>query len=117
CSPPFWLYPISAYAGDAIERFIERHDAFNVLACHYRSMQRIACGQIGDPEHVIPCAHDVRQCNREDLIDNPDQGIECGLQCVASTDGNVSVENFLQNLSAGDESFIGRDRRFEELPG
>jgi len=66
-------------------------------------VQRIARRESGPGQHDVPGPLYVGAPDIEDLIDHPEQGIEGGLDRVAAADGAVAVQDFLEDLGAGDE--------------
>ncbi len=58
----------------------------------------------------------VPPIDRKDLVDNAQQGVERRADRVASGDGHVAVEDFLEDRNVGDESLAARDGALEEPP-
>jgi hypothetical protein len=48
------------------------------------------------------------------LIDNSKQGIECGLDCVATVDRDVTVQDFLEHLGVCNQAFAIADEFFDQ---
>ena len=52
--------------------------------------------------------------NRQHLVDDAEQGVECRLDGVSPINGDIAVHNLLQHLGIGDEaaqSLLARARR------
>src|SRR5579884_2061147 len=80
-------------------------------------MKSISSGQRRQPQDEFARALDVDQFDRRDLIDDTEECVERRLYRVPPIDGDVSMQDVLQYLSARDQPFPGRHGRLEQAPG
>src|SRR6266581_9224816 len=105
----------ATYTRDSIECRVECHDQLDAISRHHRSMQGIAGRQARNPQDELPSTLDIREPDRNHLVDDTKQDIERRLNRVTSADRNISVEDLLQHLGAGDQSFRRRNGGLNKL--
>src|SRR6266403_1678338 len=77
-------------------------------------MQGVACGHLWVAHHYFLCA--LRSCliNGKDLIDDIEQGIECGLDRIPAVDGDIAAQNLLKHLCVGHQPLTIADELFQQ---
>jgi hypothetical protein len=80
-------------------------------------VERVAGREALVREKHVPGTLDVAKLDREDLVDDPEDRLEGGLDGVAAPDRRVPVEDLLQHLRVGDEPLAVGNAALEELPG
>ena len=64
-------------------------------------------------EHDVFGALDIGTRHRQHLVHDPEQRVERRLNALASVDGDIAMQDFLQDLGARHETFLSDDRRFQ----
>jgi hypothetical protein len=101
-------------AWEAVESRIEAHDPPDPMRVHDRQVQRVAGRQANGSEHNGLGSLDDCAINRKDLIDDTEQGVERRLDRVTAVDGDVAMQNLLEDLRVRHETLASRDRLFQE---
>ena len=57
----------------------------------------------------------VCERDREDLFDRTQDRVEGGLDGIPAIEGDIPVEDFLENLGISDQSLAGAEGRFQQL--
>jgi len=87
------------------------------VTLHGGDMQCRADGQRRILQHELLRSLDGIAIDRQNLIDGPEQGIECGLNAAASFDRRVAVKDFDEYFGVRDEPHPLRDERLESTLG
>jgi hypothetical protein len=85
----------------SVEAAVEGHDPLDPMAAHHGDVDGIACGQRFVAEKDVLGGLRVLVIDWEDLIDNPEDGVEGGLDGVATAYGRIAVADLLQDLRVG----------------
>ncbi len=105
----------ATYTRDSVECRVECHDQLDAISRHHCSMQGIAGRQARNSQDELSSTLDIREPDRNHLVDDTKQDIERRLNRVTSTDRNISVEDLLQHLGAGDQSFRRRNSGLDKV--
>jgi len=81
---------------------------------HDGSMNRVARRQLPMPQHNLFRTLDHSPINRQHLIDDAKQRVECWLDGIAAVDRDVAVQNFLQHFGIGNQALALADQLFEQ---
>lgn len=84
------------------------------MLAHDREMDRIARGNMPMPHDNLLCAFDGHKINRQHLIANPEDGVKCRLDGIAAVDGDITVQDFLEDLGIGNQALAVADQIFKE---
>jgi hypothetical protein len=99
---------------EGVETGIEAHDFANAVLLHYGEVNRIAGrDSLISKDNPFGPFHDS-MIDRQDFIDDFQQGIECRLNGIETFDGLISMQNFLQNFGIGDQSLALPNLLFDE---
>jgi hypothetical protein len=104
-------------AGDPVESRVEAEDARDLAPLHDGHVQRVPRGHIAGSGEDRLRLLDVGDLDRKDLVHDPQDGVEGGLNRVASADRDITMEDFLEDLRARDETFLVGEQAFEDLLG
>jgi len=84
------------------------------MLLHYAEMYGIARGKALVTEYDRFGALDGDTLDGKYLINDAKQGVKRRLNCIATVDGNVPMENFLQNFGVGDQSLSLADQSLDQ---
>ena len=101
-------------AGEAVEARVESEDLLDAVLFHDGQVHGITGGHVPAPQDNPLCAFSDATINRQNLIGNPEKSIECGLNSIATVDGDVAAQNLLQHLRIGHETLTIADQFFEQ---
>lgn len=107
----------SARVGKPVEPLIEREDAVDSTLLHDCQMDRIPGGELVFPQQDGLRALNVFRLDREDVVHQPEQGIEGGLHGIEPADCRGSAQDLLKNFGIADELLVPSDQRGERLLG
>jgi len=94
----------SSEARESVKTGVETQDSFDSMTLHDGDMYGVARRQAAMPEDDLLCALDCPSIYRQNIIDDPKQGIERGLNRVPTTDGGITMQDFLQYLGVGNHT-------------
>jgi hypothetical protein len=80
---------------------------------HNGKVQGIASRQAPISQNYCVCSLHGYVVNRQHLIDNPKKGIEGGLDCITTINGNVSMEYLLQHLGVCNQTLTVADQSLQ----
>jgi len=99
------------------EPAIEGQDVMHALAFQDCDVKGIAGRQAAMPEHDRLGAIDGAEIDREDLVDNTQEGIERRLDGIAAVDRHVPMQNFLEHFRVRHQSLAIGDGVLENSLG
>jgi hypothetical protein len=79
------------------------------MVFHNGDMHRISRRQLPIPQDNLFRTLCDGPINRQHLIHDADQSVERGLDCVAAVDGDVTVQDFLENLRVRNQALALAD--------
>jgi len=103
--------------GKAVEMPVEAEDVFDVMDPHDSKVNGIPCGQVWVADDDFACLLCYFEIHRQYLINDLEHDLEARLDGVASVDGDIAVEDLLQDLSIGYQSAILGDGALEKAAG
>jgi hypothetical protein len=107
----------AADPGEIVKRMIEAQNSIYTLLLHDGKMDRIPRRKLWiTQQNLLPTLHSG-QINRENLLDDSQQGVKRWLNEVAPLDRCIPVQNFLKNLGVGYQPLAFRYQLFEESLG
>lgn len=96
---------------------IEAQDFLDAVISHDCKMDGVSRRQVGMTNHDFPCNLDSVDINGQYLVNDFEQDLKTRLNCIATIDRDVAVENLLQDLRIGHEPPSLGDSPFEQSPG
>ena len=82
---------------------------------HDGEVHRISRRKMPIPHHNLFRALGIGLCNRKYLIDDAEQSVERGLNCIATIDGDVPVQDLLKYLGIANQALALADQLFQQL--
>ena len=76
------------------------------MALHDRDMNRIAGTPVTRKLQDLGSAQHIALFDRQDVVNNFQNGFESRLDCSVALDRPITVQDFLENLGVGDESLL-----------
>ena len=83
------------------------------VVLHNGKMYGIARRQLPIPQYNLFRKLCDRPINSQDLIHDAEQSVEHGLDCVATVDSDVAVQDLLENLGVRNQALALGDHFFE----
>ena len=71
--------------------------------------------QMPIPQHNLFRTLCIGLTHRKYLIDDSEQSVERGLNCIAAIDGDVTVQDLLKYLGVGNQALALADQVFQQL--
>ncbi len=85
------------------------------MPLHHREMKRISSRQTRFSKDDLLGPFEVRKFYGEDFVGDAQERVEGGLNRIAPIDGDVSVQDLLERLDVGDETFSFSKTSFQGL--
>jgi hypothetical protein len=82
---------------------------------HDGEVHRISRRKMPIPQHNLFRKLCIGLSNRKYLIDDSEQSVERGLNCIAAIDGDVPVQDLLKYLGISNQALALADQRFQKL--
>jgi hypothetical protein len=82
---------------------------------HDCKVQRISRRQMPIPQYNLFRTLCIGLTNRNYLIDDSEQSVERGLDCIAAIDGDVPMQDLLKYLGIGNQALALADQLFQQL--
>jgi hypothetical protein len=86
-----------------VEAGVEAQDSANRMLFHNREMQCPASRKPSRSEDDGFCALRRNQVDRQHLINDSQNGVECRLDAVAAVDRDLAAQDFLKDFCVGNE--------------
>ncbi len=102
-------------SGEAVEAGVEGQDLVDVVLLHYGQVDGVAGGHLFVAQNNLFGALGCGVVDREDLVDDAEQGVEGWLDGVTAVDGGVAVEDFLEDFGVGYQALAVADQFFQQL--
>jgi hypothetical protein len=82
---------------------------------HDGEMHRISRPKMPIPQYNLFRTLYIGLTNRKYLIDDSEQSVERGLDCIAAIDGDVPVQDLLKYLGIGNQALALADQLLQQL--
>ena len=82
---------------------------------HDSEVHRISRRKMPIPQYNLFRTLCIGLTNRKYLIDDSEQSVERGLDCIAAIDGDVPVQDLLKYLGIGNQALALADQLFQQL--
>jgi len=103
----------SGNARETVEASIEAQDALDALLLHDGDVQRVSSRQTAMTHHDVLGSLGGGAVDRQHLVDDVQERIECRLNRIAPIDRDIAVQDLLQNFCVRYEALTAADEFFE----
>jgi hypothetical protein len=99
---------------ERVKSRVETHDLADSILFHYRQVYSVASRQLPISQNNLFRTFHRPTVHTQHLIDNSEQGIESGLDCVATINRNIAVQDLLQHFGVGHQSLSVGNQFFKQ---